>query len=123
MENSKIHPARQQCPHLGLRDDPTTALAYPSDWNFCYRAKPASSIRISHQEQACLDHRFVDCPVFQNALMGAMPSELRGNRKLRARGEARGRGGPRTILWIILLAALVLLFLWFARDYLLALLF
>ncbi len=106
MADSNIHPARQQCPHLGLLDDPTTALAYPSEWNVCYRAQPSSPVHISHQREACLDRRFADCIVFQNALTGAMPSELRGRPTVRAR---RGTSWRVAILVIAVLILIILL--------------
>lgn len=119
MESPNILSVRQQCPHLGLFDDPTTALAYPSTWNVCYCAQPPCSVSLAHQAEACIDRRFEDCIVYQNVLPAPMPREWRGELDLKT-GVLRKKN-PR-LLWTVLLVAAILTALWLARDSLLILL-
>ncbi|MEW5940083.1 MAG: hypothetical protein AB1750_10500 [Chloroflexota bacterium] len=97
-----------RCPHLGLHDDPATSLAYPSNWNYCYRAKPPASILNSHQAEACLGAGYQQCPVFLRAEAGSMPSHLRGTNTLPVsahRASRRAAGLVWSAIVIALLAA------------------
>lgn len=91
------------CPYLGLQDDRFTALAFPSNWNFCYRAKPPASIVLSHQSEACLNPQYVYCPVYLRTRTGPLPHELRGTASVRV--PSRGLGLLLLLLLLILLAA------------------
>ena len=107
-------PVPETCPYLGLHDDSATSLAYPSNWNYCYRARPPASVSISHQELACLSRKHVDCPVYLAEREGKLPSSLRGHSTVpvrRVRGQA---GKSKRAVWIVLLAALLLLAAWWA---------
>lgn len=68
------------CPFLGFEDDPTTALAYPASFNFCYKCKPIASVNLAHQRNRCLTAEFTECVVFQTEEPGPMPKELRGEK-------------------------------------------
>jgi len=99
-----------------LHDDSATSLAYPSNWNYCYRARPPASVSISHQELACLSRKHVDCPVYLAEREGKLPSSLRGHSTVpvrRVRGQA---GKSKRTVWIVLLAALLLLAAWWAWE-------
>jgi LysM repeat protein len=48
-----------------LKDDPTTALNYPSQGNFCQKARPVASVKGDYQRQYCLSAEHTACPVFQ----------------------------------------------------------
>jgi hypothetical protein len=105
-------PVPETCPYLGLHDDSATSLAYPSHWNYCYRARPPASVSISHQDAACLSRKHVDCPVYLAERERALPSDLRGSSTVPVRHAGRQTGKLRRAVWIILLAALLLLTVW-----------
>ena len=91
------------CPHLGLADDPQTALSYPSLWNECQRARPVAAPNLEHQQSYCLKDSHTTCPVFMRKEgRAALPAEIRA----RLNGARRPR---RWIVWIVLLM-LILLF-------------
>ena len=69
------------CPHLGIEEDLQTCLAYPSPWNLCHRARPASVVRLSHQHNVCLASAHTGCPVFQREQVAPLPAALRSRRK------------------------------------------
>lgn len=103
----------QNCPYLGLHDDQRTSLAYPSAWNYCYRAHPPASVNISHQISACLSPDYINCPVYLAAQEGALPADLRGNSGIPTQRRKSARRKSRRIAWsvftIILLITAVIL--------------
>ena len=68
---------QETCPYLGLVDDRETSLAYPSSYNLCYHARPASPPSLDHQISYCQSAHHRDCPVFTNRVNGPLPSEIR----------------------------------------------
>lgn len=96
-------PGDARCPYLGLRDDPQTCLAFPSDWNCCHRAQPPDSVRPNHQRRYCQTSDYQTCPVFQNQKSLPLPAELRG-RGPAGLHHSRRRSGPLPVR----IAALVL---------------
>ena len=66
----------QFCPFLGLSDDPQTALAYPSTWNFCHHATPIASPKIDRQRSICLKYSHITCPVFTTTNIGTLPKTI-----------------------------------------------
>jgi hypothetical protein len=95
------------CPQLGLHDDSTTALAYPSPWNYCYRARRPVSVLVSHQAEVCLCSRYVDCPVLLSKKPGRFPSSLRG----RAGATLGNQGSSSLPAWLIIIMLLTVLLL------------
>jgi LysM repeat protein len=95
------------CPYLGLHDDRFTSLAFSSNWNFCYRAKPPSSIDLSHQTEFCLGSQYVQCPIYLRAKAGPLPSALRGSARLPNSG---GRLGLMLLLLLLIILAAGLFF-------------
>lgn len=67
-----------RCPYLGLHDDRSTSLAYPSAWNYCYRALPPESVVPTHQESVCLTGMYQQCPIYLRAQNGPLPVDLKG---------------------------------------------
>jgi len=65
------------CPHLGLNDDKSTSLGFPSNWNFCYQSDPIAPPHFKHQEEFCLSGRHNECPLFLSQQAGPLPQELR----------------------------------------------
>ncbi len=55
------------CPFLGLRDDPTTALDFPSEGNYCHHAQPIAQVKRAHQQTYCLTADHTICPIYQAA--------------------------------------------------------
>jgi LysM repeat protein len=68
------------CPYLGFEDDPSTALAYPTSYNFCFKAKPTAPVSLSHQRNLCLTEKYQDCPVYMKETPGPLPKAIRGER-------------------------------------------
>ncbi len=101
--DSSERSVNDRCPYLGLHDDRFTSLAFPSNWNFCYRAKPPASVVLSHQSEACLTDQYVQCPVYLRAENRRLPSELRGRANLP--GSRRWVGIVLLFLFLILLGA------------------
>jgi LysM repeat protein len=64
------------CPYLGSRDDPQTALEFPSEGNYCYHARPVSAIKTGHQSSYCLTGQHVNCPVFATRTRKPLPAAI-----------------------------------------------
>ncbi len=54
----------ETCPFLGKRDDPATAIAYPSASNRCFKDQAAMRPSLGHQEEWCLRGDHTRCPVY-----------------------------------------------------------
>ena len=78
----------ERCPYLGLHDDGSTALAYASEWNYCYHATPPASLRLSQQAEVCLCPQYGDCAILLSDKWGRLPRGLRGRRGARLRGNS-----------------------------------
>lgn len=57
-----------RCPLLGTPADPTTAFAFPSDGNHCFKTEKPVPISGAHQEAFCLNGHYVACPIYQHSL-------------------------------------------------------
>lgn len=64
------------CPFLGFKDDPSSALPYPSKENVCHHAAPIQPARGTYQYQYCLTPEHTTCPLFQSATPIPMPDAL-----------------------------------------------
>ena len=103
--NSDPAPAKlkgEGCHYLGLKEDPGTALAYASVWNYCHHAKPPAAVNLEHQSQFCQTVNYSQCPVFQNANMRALPRALRGRLVSSNQASTRSR-------WMIPILILLLI--------------
>jgi hypothetical protein len=67
----------QVCPFLGLRDDPATALSFPSSHNRCFHAKPALPVKLDFQRTYCLTSKYSNCEEFNREPDTPLPSNLR----------------------------------------------
>lgn len=94
------------CPFIGFEDDPETALAYPSPYNYCYHSKPIAPVNLTHQRRVCLTLRYGDCPVYQQELLEPLPKEYRGS--LPARNKPK-RSQSLLILLLVMAAGVVIL--------------
>ncbi len=52
------------CPYLGLKDDPSTTVSFPSEGNYCHRAQAVPPVRRDYQRKVCMTSGHVNCPVF-----------------------------------------------------------
>ncbi len=66
------------CPYLGVREDKETAIAYPSELNCCYHARPIGYISFDHQRRYCLTDNHTECSVFKQEKLTALPKKYRG---------------------------------------------
>jgi len=73
--------ADRSCPYLGLTDDPSTRLSYPSLRNYCHRARPPQVVNLSFQRLHCSTANYKSCPVFEQEWRGKLPAEIRAERK------------------------------------------
>jgi hypothetical protein len=97
------------CPHLGLVEDPTTILAYPSQGNVCHAAGRCAAIEFVYQRQRCLVERYVDCPVWQNQPGAEPPAPVEEVAEL---GDLRRRWFTAAGVLLAMAAALVILGSW-----------
>jgi hypothetical protein len=67
---------QRTCPYLGSKEDPNTALDFPSQGNSCYHARPVATIRRSHQNEFCLSEKHSACPVFLASKRGPLPHTI-----------------------------------------------
>jgi len=77
--SSKNENLNRICPHLGLKDDAATSLAYPSAWNHCHQAHPNAIASLDHQRTHCLTAAHTACPLFLATGDIPMPDELRSH--------------------------------------------
>ena len=65
-----------RCSYLGMPDDPTTALEFASDGNFCYHALPAAPPNAAHQKAFCLTDQHIYCPILLHAEKKPLPQNV-----------------------------------------------
>ena len=92
----------QVCPFLGLKDDPATALSFPSSHNRCFHARPALPVKLEFQRAYCLEINHTSCEEYNRAPDKPLPSNLRfvGGSGLR---EKFGKAG----VWILIIVLIV----------------
>jgi len=91
------------CPYLGLSDDPGTVFRYPSSINQCYRAKPATPVKLKYQGTCCLTTNHSECKVYQNDAGLPLPRELEYQPLKLAQSKR-----SKVYLWTILFAIVVI---------------
>ena len=102
----------QRCPYLGLHDDRSTSLAYPSAWNYCYRAAPPASVLISHQVEACLCPLYTGCTIYISEKTRPLPSSLRCKTRVAVRKYGfPGKFGRAVLLFLVVALAIPIIFL------------
>lgn len=101
-----------QCEHLGIKDDPGTCLAFPSNWNYCHRARPPHSVRLDYQGHYCQSLAHVRCVIFQSKNALPLPPDIRGRQvPHRYTGNAL-----RLVPWILLFVTLSAGLIWLAGS-------
>jgi hypothetical protein len=93
----------QVCPFLGLKDDPATALSFPSSHNRCFHARPALPVKLEFQRAYCLEINHTSCEEYNRAPDKPLPSNLRyvSGSGLR---EKFGNAG----VWLLLLVFIII---------------
>lgn len=89
-----------RCPYLGLKSDPATTFNYPSNWNICYRAKPAMTPQIDHQQNVCLTPYFSECPVYKSETRIKLPDDISQ--------PTQNRKNPKLIILLVIIAIILL---------------
>ena len=90
------------CPYLGLRDDPDTQVAFPSEINFCQHVRRPAPVDLEYQRSFCLADTYAQCPVFPGYRHPSLPQDAQGNWPL-------GSSRPLAWLWIAILAAVLVI--------------
>jgi len=96
--SESISPKTQICPYLGLKDDPSTALGFPSLGNYCYHAKPVNPVKLEAQRIYCLSINHPNCGQFNQSPDTHLSSGLRSSVSSRRLKIFR-----KNNLWILLL--------------------
>ena len=99
----------EMCPHIGLKDDPATSAAYPSVWNYCYRAKPIAIASLDNQRMYCLTAAYTACPLFLKPESTPVPTELQAQD---LEPDRRSRAMRTTVSALVVLAVLVAVAVW-----------
>ncbi len=68
--------SQTSCPNIGLKEDPATFSAFPSQMNACHRVRPVHVPKISHQRTYCLQAVHINCPVYKDPSPSRMPKEI-----------------------------------------------
>jgi hypothetical protein len=72
-----FEPERNICEFLGLKEDPATNMAYPSEWNYCHHSNPIAIPMLDHQRLFCLLKSHNTCPEFNNEVPAILPVDIR----------------------------------------------
>ncbi len=91
---------------MGLKDDPATALSFPSLNNCCFHAKPAISVKLEFQRSTCLSINHTQCEEYNRAPNNPLPRKLRygGDSGL---GKKVGKSGVWIFLIVIVIVGLL----------------
>ncbi len=74
--SSRFAKVSRRCPHLGLHDDPATALSFPSKLNYCHNVKKINTPSMEQQRKICLTPRRITCPVLDSEKQKSLPKDL-----------------------------------------------
>lgn len=99
----------ERCGSLGLQEDPQTALGFPSIWNYCHKARPASPVALAYQRDFCQTASHRQCPLLQENARRRLPPEARIHTSIASSGILRGQGLGLIVLLLALLAGGALL--------------
>jgi len=69
--------ATKICPYLGMKNDPTTPVGYPSTWNVCFRSKNQEIPKLKYQQSTCLSENFVNCSLYLSEDKISLPKSIR----------------------------------------------
>ena len=60
-------PKTEFCPYLGMEDDSSTPILFPSASNRCFRTEKGIQLEADYQSICCLTREYRQCPVFLDA--------------------------------------------------------
>lgn len=107
-DSSEIEESSVMCPYIGMLEDASTCLAYPSILNHCCRCNPRAIPDLKFQARYCLNTAFHTCPVFLGQAGERFPAEHRLIQN--------GREPAKRNWWIVLAGvlglALIALLVW-----------
>jgi len=101
------------CPHIGLKDDPSTFFSYPSTGNCCYHCQHSAVPLLAHQAAYCLGGKHADCPVYRQAENKPFPPQFRAGKDHRA--ARSGSIGRLLIIFIVILLLGLVGFIFFRK--------
>lgn len=102
----------QTCLFLGLAEDYSTAVLFPSAANCCFHAIPVETVKLEFQEANCLTQNHKYCRVYTRRLDGPLPPEMRFKKE-----RVRGKISSKTRVWVPFIAfAVVILIVWLALS-------
>lgn len=96
----------QVCVFLALRHDPATALAFPSEHNFCFHSRPPQPARLEHQASFCVTNDYPHCDEYNREQGNPLPPELRLNHNSRI-GKKPGLIGLIILLFVFAVIILI----------------
>ena len=100
------------CPYLGFIDDRLTAMAYPSQQNFCHRCVPTNVPKLQNQRELCLSQNHVRCPIFLSKKNQPMPFGMSSDEKIFIAGGRRGVKLPFILLVTLIGILAIAFFTW-----------
>lgn len=105
------------CQYLGFVLDKRSAMAYPSDINFCHLCIPPNIPSAVHQREFCLSTKYAECPIYKNKKIQPMPKEVISPTAIESSKEKSKKSTVKilTIVLIVLLI-LVIIILGFRRQ-------
>lgn len=114
--HSEINKASDTCPYIGIKGERGSYFGYPSPSNSCFKVINPTTIKLSHQENFCLNSSFIQCEVYQNIHQETLPATIR--RDVEKSESWRGNNLFRLGIAgaIALLIIVVFLFLIFQRP-------
>lgn len=67
---------KRRCPYIGLDNDPTTVMAYPTLRNCCHRVQPEEPVNLNYQLTHCFTFAHRHCPVLLGQTTEGLPPEI-----------------------------------------------
>lgn len=102
------------CPYLGMKNDPTTHVGYPSTYNVCHHTKRQEIPNLNYQRLTCLKTSFVECPIYNSEIVQRMPRSIRYRSNKLFNFSKKFKIGLLIISMVIVIAGIFVLFQQFA---------
>ena len=112
MESTNPSNNESICPFLGLAADESTAMAYPSTQNYCYRVHPKTAPGAAYQRKFCLDAAHAQCPVYLTVQTDALPAEMMNNNPQ----KTQKKNPARVLILVALVLAIGAAVVWLLPD-------
>lgn len=89
------------CPYLGMKNDPTSHMAFPAAFNYCHFCDPSAAVNLKHQGEYCLDQNYTNCEVYISGEGQRLPKSIR----MKSASRAGAKQAP--LLWIIIIGVIL----------------